>query len=205
MNNGTIYVIAAPSGAGKSTLVNAICRLDPLVQLSISHTTRAIRPGEQNGVNYFFIPVDEFKQMIQDNEFLEYAKVYGNYYGSNLNTIRNFLKTGKDIILEIDWQGARQIRQLFNEAVLIFILPPSLEILAERLRARATDSEETISQRLNLALEDLSHAQEFDYLIINDNFETALTDLCSIIRAPRNKTCRMLEKIKPIINLTKRT
>ncbi len=200
MNRGRIYVIAAPSGAGKSTLVNALCKIDPQVQLSISHTTRPMRTGETDGVNYFFVTVDSFKVMIEANEFLEYAQVYDNYYGTNINTIKKFLATGKDIILEIDWQGAQQIRKMFNDAVLIFILPPSLEVLAQRLSARNTDSQEVIEKRLSLAMSDISHAPEFDYLIVNDNFETALQDLCSIIRAPRNKTVRMLEQIKTQFN-----
>lgn len=200
MNRGKIYVIAAPSGAGKSTLVNALCKIDPQVQLSISHTTRPIRPGEADGINYFFVTVDSFKAMIEANEFLEYAQVYDNYYGTNINTIKKFLATGKDIILEIDWQGAQQIRKMFSDAVLIFILPPSLEVLAQRLSARNTDSREVIEKRLSLAMNDISHAPEFDYLIVNDNFETALQDLCSIIRAPRNKTVRMLEQIKTQFN-----
>jgi guanylate kinase len=200
MNRGKIYVIAAPSGAGKSTLVNALCARDPLVQLSVSHTTRPMRPGEKDGVNYFFIAVDQFEEMIAKDEFLEYAKVYENYYGTNIETIKQFLATGKDIILEIDWQGARQIRQLFSEATLIFILPPSLEVLEQRLTKRNTDSAEVIHHRLSMALEDISHATEFDYIIVNDCFDEALLDLCSIIRAPRNKTSRMLEQVKQQFN-----
>lgn len=201
MNRGKIYVIAAPSGAGKSTLVNALCKLDNNVQLSISHTTRGIRPGEEHGVNYFFTSVPDFKNMIEKNEFLEYAEVYGNLYGTNITTIKDFLATGKDILLEIDWQGARQIRKLFNDAVLIFIAPPSLEILEKRLRDRKTDSQEVIEKRLSSAREDMSHAAEFDYIIINDDFDTALQDLCSIIRAGRNKTARKLEIIKQKFDL----
>ncbi len=200
MNRGNIYVIAAPSGAGKSTLVNALCTLDSQVQLSVSHTTRAMRPGEVDGVNYFFVSVDAFQTMIANSEFLEYAQVYENYYGTNINTIKQFLATGKDIILEIDWQGAQQIRKLFHEAVLIFILPPSLPILAERLKKRNTDSANVIEKRLSVAMDDISHAPEFDYLIINDSFDAALQDLCSIIRAPRNKTAKMLENIKHQFN-----
>lgn len=196
MNRGNIYVIAAPSGAGKSTLVNALCNLDPQVQLSVSHTTRALRPGEVDGVNYFFVTTDDFQTMIANSDFLEYAQVYENYYGTNINTIKQFLATGKDIILEIDWQGAQQIRKLFHEAVLIFILPPSLPILAERLKKRNTDSANVIEKRLSVAMDDISHAPDFDYLIINDSFDVALQDLCSIIRAPRNKTAKMLENIK---------
>lgn len=202
MNRGKIYVIAAPSGAGKSTLVNALCKIDNDIQLSISHTTRKIRPGEQDGKNYFFVKTDEFRHMIENNEFIEYAQVYDNYYGTNITTIKNFLATGKDIILEIDWQGARQIRKLFHDAVLIFILPPSLEVLSKRLHDRKTDSLETIHKRLNLARGDISHAPEFDYIVINDDFDTALLDLCSIIRAGRNKTSRKLDILKQQFNLT---
>lgn len=201
MSRGKIYVIAAPSGAGKSTLVNALCKLDDGVQLSVSHTTRGIRPGEKNGVNYFFVSTIEFQKMVENNDFLEYAEVYGNFYGTNINTIKEFLATGKDIILEIDWQGARQIRKLFNDAVLIFIAPPSLEILEQRLRNRKTDSLEVIEKRLSMAMEDVSHVAEFDYIVINDDFNTALQDLCSIIRAARNKTARKLEVIKQKFNL----
>lgn len=200
MNRGNIYVIAAPSGAGKSTLVNALCALDPQVQLSVSHTTRGMRPGETNGVNYFFVSIDNFKTMIANNDFLEYAQVYENYYGTNINTIKQFLATGKDIILEIDWQGAQQIRKLFHDAVLIFILPPSLPVLAERLKNRNTDSANVIEKRLSVAMDDISHAPEFDYLIINDSLDIALQDLCSIIRAPRNKTVKMLDNIKKQFN-----
>ncbi len=202
MSRGKIYVIAAPSGAGKSTLVNALCKLDSGVQLSVSHTTRGIRPGEKNGVNYFFVNNVEFQKMIENNDFLEYAEVYGNYYGTNINTIKEFLATGKDIILEIDWQGARQIKKLFNDAVLIFIAPPSLDVLEQRLRDRKTDSLEVIEKRLGMAMEDISHVAEFDYIIINDDFNTALQDLCSIIRAARNKAGRKLEIIKQKFNLT---
>lgn len=201
MSRGKIYVIAAPSGAGKSTLVNALCKLDDGVQLSVSHTTRGIRPGEKNGVNYFFVSTIDFQKMVENNDFLEYAEVYGNFYGTNINTIKEFLATGKDIILEIDWQGARQIRKLFNDAVLIFIAPPSLEILEQRLRDRKTDSLEVIEKRLSMAMEDISHVAEFDYIVINDDFNTALQDLCSIIRAARNKTARKLEVIKQKFNL----
>ena len=201
MNRGKIYVIAAPSGAGKSTLVNALLQQDEQVQLSISHTTRAIRPGEQDGVNYFFVTPPQFEAMVENNEFLEYAKVYDNYYGTNINTIKQFLATGKDILLEIDWQGARQIHQLFQDSILIFIVPPSLATLEQRLRARNTDSNEIIEKRLALAVDDISHAPEFDYIIINDNFDAALRDLCSIIRAGRNQTPRMLESVKQQFNL----
>lgn len=202
MKHGKIYVIAAPSGAGKSTLVNALCNLDNKIQLSISHTTRPRRNNETDGVNYFFTSVEEFKKMIDNNEFIEFAQVYDNYYGTNINTIKRFLATGKDIILEIDWQGARQIRKLFPDAVLIFIVPPSLETLAERLNKRNTDSTEVIKKRLDMALADISHAGEFDHIIINDNFETALQDLWSVMLANRNKTEQILPQIAQQFNIT---
>lgn len=185
---GNIYVISAPSGAGKSSLVAALCKKDSSVQLSISHTTRKIRPGEIEGINYFFISVSKFKEMLANGEFLEYANVYGNYYGTNINTIKNFLNSGRDIILEIDYQGAMQIRHIFPNAKLIFITPPSLAELENRLRARNTDDEDTIQKRINSATEDMMHQDKFDHIIINNNFNTALDELYSIIMANREKT-----------------
>ena len=185
MVHGDIFVIAAPSGAGKSSLVKGACAKDSSLQLSISHTSRPIRPNEVDGVDYFFVSDSQFKEMLERHEFIEHANVYGNYYGTNLNTIQQFMRNGKDIILEIDWQGARQIKNIFPNAVLIFILPPSIEELTKRLTERNTDSEEVIKSRIILATEDISHANEFNYVIVNDKFDTALEDLCSIIRTRR--------------------
>lgn len=196
MSRGKIYVIAAPSGAGKSTLINALRQHHPQLQLSISHTTRQKRHSEEDGVNYYFIPVEEFKAMIARQEFLEYAQVYDNYYGTSLKTIAEFLAHGQDIILEIDWQGARQIRQLYPDAVSIFIAPPSLTTLAERLTARNSDSPEVISKRLSLARSDMTHAEEFDYIVINNNFTAAVQDLCSIIRADQLTATNMLQLVR---------
>lgn len=196
MSKNKIFVISAPSGAGKSTLVNALCKLDNTLQLSISHTTREKRTGEEHGKNYFFVSSAEFAAMIKDNQFLEYATIYGNYYGTNIQAIKNLLlNQNKDIILELDWQGARHIKQIFNHAVLIFILPPSLETLEKRLRLRNTDSDETIINRINNAQQEISHVLEFDYVIINDNFDIALHELRCIISAQRNQLKDMLSTI----------
>lgn len=181
-NKGNIFVITAPSGAGKSSLVQKVCAEHPNIQVSVSHTTREKRKGEIEGVNYFFINKTQFEQMLANNEFLEYALVYDHYYGTNINTINQLLATGKDIILEIDWQGAKQIKQLMPDTVLIYILPPSIAELEKRLTTRATDSHDTIKYRMSLAVEDMSHAPDFDYVIINDNFNIAAQDLYSIIR-----------------------
>ena len=197
MLHDDIFVIAAPSGAGKSSLVKAICEQDNTLQLSISHTSRPIRPSEVNGVDYFFVSVEQFEEMLLRHEFIEHAKVYGNYYGTNINAIQQFMKNGKDIILEIDWQGARQIKKLFPNAILIFILPPSIEELTKRLIARNTDSTDVIKSRIQVAQEDISHASEFTYIIVNDKFDVALQDLCSIIRTRR----LLSEKVLSSINL----
>jgi guanylate kinase len=182
---GNIFVISAPSGTGKSSLLKELCRLDNRIKISISHTTRNIRSGEIDGEDYYFITKDKFDQMVKNKEFLEYANVYGNYYGTDINTINKFMANGDDIILEIDWQGAEQTKSIFNSAILIYIMPPSLEELERRLRSRNTDSEETIAKRLSLAKEDMSHAHKFNHIIINDKFEDALKELYSIIMESR--------------------
>ncbi len=184
-NINNVFVISAPSGAGKSSLVDALCKLDPRIQVSISHTTRTPRIGETNGVEYFFTNKNQFNQDIEQGKFLEYADVFGNYYGTRIDTITNFLENGYDTILEIDWQGAAQVRQIMPTSVSIFILPPSIEALRLRLESRNTDSKEVIEQRLSQAADDMSHVNEFDHIIINDNFTTALQDLYSIIRSYR--------------------
>lgn len=196
MLRGNVFVISAPSGAGKSSLVKALCELDRQVQVSVSHTTRNIRPGEEHGVHYFFISHNEFEMLLADNHFLEHAKVYDNYYGTHIKTIRDLQSQGQDIILEIDWQGARQVKSIFPDATLIYILPPTLTELKRRLVSRNTDSEEIIMKRLNLAVDDISHADEFDYAVINDNFDTALQDLYSIILVQRLKTNNVLLNYK---------
>jgi len=193
MTTGNIFVISAPSGAGKSTLVNALCAKDPQIKVSISHTTREKRPGDKHGVHYYFIKKHEFEQMLLNHEFLEYANVYDNHYGTHKTTIEQLINAGKDIILEIDYQGALQIRKLVKDAVLIYILPPNIETLRKRLHQRNTDKPEIIEKRLNLALNDISYAKYFDFAVINDDFDQALGDLYSIILVNRLRTKHVLE------------
>lgn len=182
---GTLFVISAPSGAGKTSLVAEMLRNDAKLGVSISHTTRPMREGEQDGVNYHFVSRDEFEAMIARGDFLEHADVFGNYYGTSQVWVRETLARGEDVILEIDWQGAEQVRRLIPECVSIFIVPPSAEVLRERLTGRGTDAPEVVERRLNEATEECSHALEFDYLVVNDEFEVALADLLSIVRAQR--------------------
>lgn len=182
---GRLFMVTAPSGAGKSSLVNALLAQDNSIQLSISHTTRAPRPGEVNGREYHFISVNEFEERKERGEFLESALVHGNYYGTSRIWIEQQMAAGKDVLLEIDWQGARQVREKFEGTVGIFILPPSIDALEARLHKRGTDSEATITRRLMGAGAEIAHAPEFEFVIINDNFETALTQLCSIVTASR--------------------
>ena len=188
--NGQIFIVAAPSGAGKSSLVAALIAADPGIRLSISHTTRPPRPGETDGQEYHFVSHEEFRRMREQGEFLESAEVYGNFYGTSSADIRNSLDQGQDVVLEIDWQGARQVRALFMDALSIFILPPSLEALRERLLARGKDPLEVIEKRLAVAREDLSHENEFDYAIINNEFAEAAKDLTAIVRAARCRRSR---------------
>ena len=182
---GKLFVITAPSGAGKSSLIDALLRDDPSVKLSISYTTRAPRPGEQNGREYHFVDDAAFLAMRSSGEFLESAEVHGYRYGTSKNVIREALERGQDLILEIDWQGARQVRSLYPDCVGIFILPPSFEELERRMRARGQDSEAVIRRRLENAREELTHAEEFDYAIINKDFDTARRELAEIIQKER--------------------
>ena len=187
MSRGNIYVVTAPSGTGKTTLVRALLAADPKVQLSVSFTTRPPRAGEVNGKDYNFVSREEFERMIADCALLEHAEVFGNYYGTSQVWIESMLAQGQDILLEIDWQGAQQVRRLLPEAIGIFILPPSLATLEERLRGRGKDSEEVILRRLSAAREEISHVDEFDYVVINDHLDEALHDLVAIVRAERLK------------------
>lgn len=182
---GRLFIITAPSGAGKSSLVSALLKQDPAIMLSISHTTRAPRPGEQNGREYHFISVPEFEERREKGEFLESALVHGNYYGTSKIWIEQQLASGKDVLLEIDWQGARQVRTKIDDVIGIFVLPPSIEELSERLHKRGTDSEATIERRLMGAGAEIAHAPEFEYVLINDDFDTSLMQLRSIVTASR--------------------
>lgn len=185
VEKGTLYVISAPSGAGKTSLVTAMLQQDPMLGVSISHTTRGMRPGEQDGENYHFIDRPTFEAMIGRGEFLEHADVFGNYYGTSQPWVDQTLAEGRDVILEIDWQGAVQVRRLMPECVSIFIVPPSAAALRSRLTGRGTDAPEVVERRLNEAREECSHALEFDYLVVNDDFGVALADLMAIVTAQR--------------------
>ncbi|HEX7370196.1 MAG TPA: guanylate kinase [Rhodanobacteraceae bacterium] len=182
---GTLFIVAAPSGAGKSTLVNALLAREPNIALSISHTTRAPRPGDINGVQYHFVDRATFESMIAHGDFLEHANVFGNYYGTSRSAVEPILATGRDVLLEIDWQGAEQVRRAMPACVSIFILPPSRAELERRLRARATDSEATIEKRLAASREEIAHADAFDCVVVNDAFEDAVAALQAIVHAAR--------------------
>jgi guanylate kinase len=187
MRSGNLYIIAAPSGAGKTSLVKALLDADPLVKLSISYTTRQPRPGEADGEHYHFVDDTLFMQMLSEGDFLESALVHGARYGTSQTQVERILKAGNDLILEIDWQGAAQVRKLYPESIGIFILPPSIEALRQRLNNRRQDSDEVIARRVAAAREEMSHVAEFDYVTINDIFEVALHDLLAIVRAQRLK------------------
>ncbi|OLU20448.1 MULTISPECIES: guanylate kinase [unclassified Pseudomonas] len=181
--SGTLYIISAPSGAGKSSLVKALIDSEPLIRVSVSHTTRGMRPGEQDGVHYHFVDHTQFTAMLERSEFLEHAQVFGNYYGTSQRALEKTLAEGIDLILEIDWQGAQQVRRLMPQAKSIFILPPTLEALRHRLTGRGQDSGEVIEQRMREAVSEMSHYVEYDYLVINDDFSHALSDLKAVFRA----------------------
>ena len=185
---GSMLMVVAPSGAGKSSLVNALLEKDPDIGLSVSFTTRAPRPGEVNGREYNFLTEQDFLKRKDAGDFLEWANVHGNYYGTSKSWIESQMKNGKDVILEIDWQGARQVQQLIPQAIWIFILPPSIQTLEDRLRKRAQDDEATIQKRVAAAKDELAHVAEANYLVVNDNFEQALSDLNQVVLASRLRT-----------------
>ena len=182
---GKLYVVAAPSGAGKTTLVRLLLEREPEVQLSISYTTRSPRPGEMDGCEYHFVDVAAFRAMMARGDFLESAEVHGNFYGTSKVWIGEQLAAGRDVLLEIDWQGAQQVRGVFPGAIGVFILPPSMEELTRRLTGRGTDSADVIERRLAAAQAEMRHVGEFDYVIINDSLEQALDDLRAVVHASR--------------------
>ena len=182
---GTLYIVAAPSGAGKSSIVNAVLARDPNICLSISFTSRKPRPGERHAEHYHFVSREEFEGMVAAGDFFEHALVHGDWKGSARQSVEPQLASGKDVLLEIDWQGARQVREKVPDAVSVFILPPSRQALEQRMRNRGQDSEEVIAQRLAAAREEMSHYGEFDFVIVNEDFETAVTEMCSIFIASR--------------------
>jgi guanylate kinase len=186
MTKGSLFIVAAPSGAGKTSLVNALVEQQSAIRLSVSHTTRTAREGEVNGQDYFFVSQDNFAQMRDAGAFLESATVFDNSYGTSSETVLAQLQQGLDVILEIDWQGAEQVRRNFPESTSIFILPPSKAALEQRLRGRGQDKEDIIARRMRDAENEISHYVEFDYLIVNDQFDVALSDLAAIIIARRH-------------------
>ena len=180
-SRGKLFVIAAPSGAGKTSLVRALMQLRPALRFSVSYTTRQQRPNERHGHDYFFVSKPEFERMVDAGEFLEHARVFDNYYGTSQAQVEQLLDDGQDVLLEIDWQGAQQIRRALPECRTIFVLPPSREALEQRLRNRGTDSDGVIARRLRDSLADLSHWNEFDYIVVNDDFARATADLQAIV------------------------
>ncbi len=197
---GKLIVISAPSGAGKTSLVKAILKNNPNIELSISFTTRLPRPGEVDGVDYRFISEKSFIKMQQQDIFLETAECHGAHYGTSKEIILKTIESGRDIILEIDWQGAFSIKTLYQEAISIFILPPSIKALEERLKNRGQDSKDTISKRLSAAKDEMSHLEKFDYVTINDDFDCALIELESIIMSETLKTNKQLHRHQALIN-----
>jgi len=196
---GTLFIISAPSGAGKTSLVKQLVSELDDIQVSVSHTTRLQRPGEKDGKDYFFVSKQKFESMILDQAFLEHAQVFENYYGTARKTVAMSLNEGKDVILEIDWQGAQQVRSIFPQSESIFILPPSISVLEQRLRGRGQDSEEIIAKRMKAAVAEMQHHAEYDYLVVNDVFEQALSELKSIVIARRLKADRQQKQLAGLI------
>lgn len=184
-SEGNLFVVAAPSGAGKTSLTRALLEREPAIRLSVSYTTRAPRPGEVEGIDYHFVTEQQFTALKEAGEFLEHAHVHGNWYATSGSWLKAQLASGQDVLLEIDWQGARQVRKLVPDSVQIFILPPSLESLRQRLVRRGQDDEATIARRLKTAREEMKHAADFDYVIINQDFASAVEDLAAIVRVSR--------------------
>ncbi|MDW7746604.1 guanylate kinase [Halomonas sp.] len=199
MAQGTLFIVSAPSGAGKTSLVRELIESLDGIQVSVSHTTRERREGEVDGVNYHFVDVPAFEAMIEHGDFFEYARVFDNYYGTSRRSVEAMLAAGQDVILEIDWQGARQVRQQLPDAVSVFILPPSREELERRLASRGTDEHAVIARRMRDAVEEMTHHDEYDYLVINDDFTTALRELQSLVIARRLTREKVSEHHAPLL------
>ncbi len=199
MNSGTLYIISAPSGAGKTSLISKLLENLGETEMAVSHTTRQARKGEIDGQHYHFVSVDSFLADIDKNLFLEYAEVFGNYYGTSKKSAETLLKKGVDVILEIDWQGAQQVRKLMPDAISIFILPPSKQELERRLRGRGTDSDAVIAKRLGQSCDDIQHYDEFDYIVINDDFDDAVEQLASIFYANRLRLEKQQQKHQVVL------
>ena len=198
--SGVLFIVSSPSGGGKTSLVKTLLEAEPQLRLSVSYTTRPARPGEEDGRDYHFVSAPEFQRMLEAGEFLESAVIYGNRYGTSQKLIEREQSQGRDVVLEIDWQGAQQIRRVMRQVVSVFILPPSPEVLEARLRARGQDSEDVVARRLASAREEISHVSEYEYVIINDDFNRAAQDLRSIIRAERLKLARQLARNVNLVN-----
>ncbi len=199
MARGSLFIVSAPSGAGKTSLVKALCNQMEGLSVSVSHTTRPKRPGEIHGKDYFFVSLQEFEAKIANAEFLEYAQVFDNYYGTSTASVEAQLQSGKDIILEIDWQGARQVREKIADSISVFILPPSRDVLEQRLSDRGQDSADIISRRMQDAETEMSHYAEFEYLIINEGFDQAIAEFATIVKSQRLKTQSQLENQSTLI------
>lgn len=195
VESGTLLTVSAPSGAGKTSLVKALIEAEPNLRVSVSHTTRAVRPGETDGVNYHFCARDAFQAMLSGDEFLEHAEVFGNLYGTSRRFVTEQLAADRDVILEIDWQGAAQVKRLLPHTCAIFILPPTRQALRQRLSKRGQDDAQTIERRMAAAVSEMSHYAEADYLVINDVFDTALHELQTILRSERLKTTRQAQRL----------
>ena len=199
MSEPTLYIVASPSGGGKSSLIAALLQRDDRVRLSVSHTTRPRRPGEEDGVHYHFVDDQAFLDLVEKGEFLEHARVFDNRYGTGRQAVERQLAAGNDVLLDIDWQGGRQVRAAFPAARGIFILPPSMEILRARLTRRGQDGEEIIERRMRDATAEISHWDEFEHVVVNDDFDAALEDMHAIIRTGNHARCGQEEKAREIL------
>lgn len=198
-STGTLFTVSAPSGAGKTSLVAALLKRSAKLRVSVSHTTRAMRPGEEDGVNYHFVAESAFLEMLNKSEFLEHARVFGNLYGTSQTWVEQQLASGIDVVLEIDWQGALQVKRLMPHSLSIFILPPSRATLEQRLTGRGQDDTETIAQRMSEAIEEMSHYTESDYLVVNNEFERALEELEAIVVSQRLRTANQTQSLQQLL------